>query len=135
MVLEQRGAVAALGRALRLLGARLGRTLLVWLIQVGLSIGAAIAIAIPLVVLVLAMGGVVLAIGVAAGAGAAIVVGVPLGLLLIAALVVVGGLTGAYFSTYWTLAFRRMELDQPPLAYPSPTPGYPQPPPSYPRPA
>jgi hypothetical protein len=136
VVLEQRGAVAALGRALRLLGARLGRTLLVWLIQVGLSIGAAIVIAIPLVVLLLAMGGLLLAIGLSAGLAAAIVIGIPFGLVLIAVLVVVGGMTGAYFSTYWTLAFRRMELDPPLPAYPAPAPGYPQPPaPSHPRPA
>jgi hypothetical protein len=127
IVLEQRGTIASLGRALELVQARLGRTLLVWLIQVGLSLGAGLAIAIALIVVLLILGGVVVAIGVAAGVGAAIVVGIPVGLAVIAGLIVLGGMTNAYFSTYWTLAFRRLELDPPPVAAWAPS-GYPAPP-------
>ena len=67
-------------------------------------------------------------IALAAGPVGAIIVGIPFGLAFIAAALVVGGATGAYFSTYWTLAFRRMELDLPPPAAPGPPPAYPAPP-------
>jgi hypothetical protein len=134
VVLEQRGAVAALGRALRLLRARLGRALLVWLIQVGLGLAAAIAILIPLLIVVLVLGALVVGVGLAAGPVPAIVVGVPIGLVVLAALVVLGGMSGTYLSTYWTLAFRRMELDvpRPPASWPpagSPPAGSPPQPP------
>jgi hypothetical protein len=127
IVLELRGTIASLGRALELVQARLWRALLVWLIQVGLSIGAGLAIAIALVVVFVILGGVVVALGFAAGVGAAIVVGIPIGLLLLALVIVAGGIINAYFSTYWTLAFRRLELDPPPVAAWVPT-GYPAPP-------
>jgi len=41
-----------------------------------------------------------------------------------------GGMIGTYLSTYWTLAFRRMELDPiPAVAWPpAPQPPGPQPP-------
>ena len=100
VVLEQRGPIAALGRALRLFGERLGRTLLVWLIQVGVSIGVGIAVLLVLGLLFLVLGGLVFGIALAAGPVGAIIVGIPFGLAFIAAALVVGGATGAYFSTY-----------------------------------
>jgi hypothetical protein len=127
IVLEQRGTIASLGRALDLVQARLGRTLLVWLIQLGLSIGAGIGIAVVLVVVILALGAVVFGVGLAAGLGAAIVVGIPIGLVVLAVIVVLAGMTNTFLSTYWTLAFRRLELDPPPTAPWAPA-GYPAPP-------
>src|SRR5437879_11036169 len=131
LVLEQRGPIAALGRGLNLMGARLGRALLVWLIQVGLSIGVGIALVIVLVLVFVSVGALLVAVGFAAGQTAAIIVGIPVGLVLFAALIVVSGMINSYFSTYWTLAFRRMELDAP-AAAPWPPPGYQPPPPGYP---
>jgi hypothetical protein len=129
VVLEQRGAVAGLGRALHLLQVRLGRVLLVWLIQVGLALAAAFVLAIPLIGVLAVLGGLILGLALGVGAAAAVVVGVPIGLAVLAGLVVLGGMTGSYFSTYWTLAFRRMELDtpRPAVAWPS---GYPPQPPA-----
>lgn len=124
VVLEQRGPLAALGRALQLLRRRPGRVLLVWLLQVALGLGAGLAIVIavaPVVLLALAL---VAAAAVTGGAVAAALVAVPLAVLALAVLVVAGGLAGAYLSTFWTLAFRRMELEAaapapwPPGAYP-----------------
>ena len=118
-VLEQRGPVSALGRGVELLRARLGRVLLVWLLQVGLALAAGLGLAIVLVPVVLI--GVVMAVGAgaASGVGAAVVVAIPLVLLLIVLSIILGGIVGAYLSTYWTLAFRRMEIDAPrPVAWP-----------------
>jgi hypothetical protein len=133
VVLEQRGAVAAISRGLQLMRARFGRTLLVWLIQVGLSIAVAVAALVAFLVLALVLGALAVAAFAVAGGAGAIVVGLPAALVLIAAALVVAGIAGSYFSTYWTLAFRRLELDRPPApAWPPPQWSPPQPPAGYP---
>jgi hypothetical protein len=118
-VLEQRGPLSALGRGFGLLRARLGRALLVWLIQVGLSLAAGFGLAFALIPVLLLVAAVLVGAGVAGGVGAVIAVAIPLGLLLLVLALVLGGIVGAYLSTYWTLAFRRMEVDAPqPVAWP-----------------
>jgi hypothetical protein len=125
LVLEQLGAVAALARGHRLLLKRLGRTLLVWLlsIAVGFGLGFALACVGTLAVLPFVI------VGVAVGASnqtavvPVIIVGV---LILLPLFLVVGGFLAAQASTYWTVAFRRLDLE------PVPYPGYqlqPSPPP------
>jgi hypothetical protein len=108
VVLERRGPVGALGRGLQLLGTRTGRTLLAWLIQIGLGIGVGIVVGIPVLI-----GVAIVASAVPSGAGAALAVGIPVGLLLLVVLVGLGAVVGAYFSTFWTLVFRRLEYDPP----------------------
>ncbi|HYW23950.1 MAG TPA: hypothetical protein VE953_07270 [Terriglobales bacterium] len=128
IVLEQRGPLSGLGRGFQLLGSRLGRALLVWLLQVGLALAAGFGLAIALIPVYLILTIAVVAAAVAGGAGAGVGVGIPLGLLLLAVTVVVGGVVNSYFSAYWTLAFRRMEVDAPPpVAWPQ-TPYYGPPP-------
>jgi len=118
VVLEQRGPVAALGRGFRLLGARPGRVLLVWLLQVGLALGAALVLFVLFLPIVFLLVAIVIVARVADTPGPVIAVE----LLLVAALVVTvsvtAGILGSYLSTYWTLAFRRMELDAPQPAWP-----------------
>lgn len=127
VVLEQRRVGAALRRSLSLLQARFGRTLLVWLLQVALSIGAGIVLAVPVLILLGIAAGLTFGAAANGGATAAVAVGVPFGLLLLVLLIVVAGVAGAYLSTYWTLAFRRLELDPPPR--PAAWPVYPPYPP------
>lgn len=119
VVLEQRGPLSAFGRGLQLIRQRLGRVLLVWLLQIALAIAAVLAIAVALIPVALV--GAAL-IGVAAytgGATAALTVGIPFGLVALVLLAVVAAAGGAYLSTYWTLAFRRLELQAPaPAPYP-----------------
>jgi hypothetical protein len=118
-VLEQRGPLSALGRGFGLLWSRIGRVLLVWLLQVALALAAGLGLAVVLIPVVLVLGAVVVTAGVAAGPGAAIVAAIPLALLLFAALVVLGAVIGVYLSAFWTLAFRRLEIDAPrPVAWP-----------------
>jgi hypothetical protein len=112
-VLEQVGARAALVRGHRLLRKRLGRVLLVWLlsIAIGIAVGicAAIIIAIPVILITVA--------GIAAYATGsslfwiAIIVGI---VIFLPIAFVVEGFVIAQSSTYWTLAFRRLEIDQAP---------------------
>jgi hypothetical protein len=132
IVLEQRGAAAGLVRGFQLLRARLGRTLLAWLVQVAVGAGAAIILAIVFVLALVIAAVPIVAAYLAAGTGAAVLVGIPVGLVVLAIFLLVTAMNGAYFSTYWTLAFRRMELETPPApAYP-PTAYPPYQPPPYP---
>lgn len=110
-VLEQVGARAAIVRGHRLLRARLGRVLLVWLLWIAVSFGVGIAVgivagiaAIPLIVGVIGL----FASG-SSGWWGLIVIGL---LIEIPVALVVAGFAGAQSSTYWTLAFRRLEIDQ-----------------------
>ena len=124
-ILEQRGAVASLGRAHRLLIARFGRSLLVWLVAIAVTIGVGIAVAV--VFLVAAVPLMVATIAAFNGAPAAwpfIVLG---GVVLLAVALPIAGFLGAQASTYWTVSFRRMEIDYPP-AYAYPVAPAPQPP-------
>lgn len=118
-ILHQQGAVASLRGAHRLLFRRPGRSMLVWLLSIGVSIAVGIA---ALVVYLIAA--VPLVIGLAAGAGFGspawplIIFGV---IVLLVVALPLTALTSAQSSTYWTLSFRRMDIDYPP-AYPPPAP-------------
>ena len=75
-----------------------------------------------LIQVVLLAAALVVAAAVTGGAGAAVAVAIPLGVLAVVVLTVAGGLASGYLSTYWTLAFRRLELEAP---RPAPWPAYP----------
>lgn len=131
-VLEQLAAIPSLGRANRLIRQRLGRVLLVWLLQIaiGIAVGICIGIVLAIIAIPLFIAG---AAAYASGSGMLwlfIVLGV---VVLLPVTFILGAYFAAQDSTYWTLAFRRLELDQPP-AYqygyqpppqPGPTPGIP----------
>jgi hypothetical protein len=119
IVLEERMAVPSLGRANGLLFKRLGRTLLVWL----LSIGVAIVVFFVIVCASAIVFGPILAAGsllASSGSGAAaplIILGV---VIVVPLYLLVAGFLSAQGSTYWTLAFRRLDVDYAPAyAYPS----------------
>lgn len=124
VVLEQLSATAGIARAHRLLFKRLGRTLLVWLLAlaVGLVLGIALGCLLAAVFIPLAIVGA----GIAYANSAAIVP------LVIAAVVVllpisllVQGFVAAQSAAYWTLAFRRLDLDYPPVPVPQYVPAPP----------
>jgi hypothetical protein len=125
-VLEVLGARAALVRGHRLLVKRLGRVLLVWLLSIATSIVVGICAAIVLAILVLPA----IFLGVSAytsGSGLFWLVLVVAVVILLPIVLVVEGFIVAQSSTYWTLAFRRLEIDPAPFyAYqqvPAPSPG------------
>jgi uncharacterized protein (DUF58 family) len=113
IVLEQRGILSALGRGIQLLSRRLGRVLLVWLLGVALGTAAGLAVGLAFLILI--------AIDIASFASLGIQVSLTLTAVLLLVLVVVSppfaGVVGTYFSTYWTLAFRKLELE-PAMPYP-----------------
>jgi len=119
-ILEQLAARPAIVRAHRLLSKRLGRVLLVWLtsIVVGIVVGIGFAFVLASIGIPLFFAG---AAAYASGSGAFWVV-VGLGVLVfLPVALVVGSFLSAQDSTFWTVAFRRLEFDQAPLyAYPDP---------------
>jgi hypothetical protein len=123
VVLEQVMARPAIVRAHRLLRKRLGRSLLVWLLSIAVSIVVGIVAACFFAI----VGAPLLVIGIGMGAaGATPVQLLPLIILAVIVLVaislVVGGFLAAQASTYWTLAFRRLDLDYAPAPLPAPVP-------------
>lgn len=116
LVLEQLGARASLVRAHRLLFKRLGRTLLVWLLSI--AVGFAVGIALACVGTLLVLPFILVGAAFAAGNAAALVPVIILAaVVLVPIFLVAGGFLAAQSSTYWTLAFRRLDLD--PVPYPS----------------
>lgn len=115
-ILEQRAAWSSIVCAHQLLVKRFGRVMLVWLISV--AVGIVVGLASSVVLVVIGLPAIVAIIIIVAGGpswlwlvfaiGALIllVVGIPLSAFL-----------AAQSSTYWTLSFRRLDLDpQPPAA-------------------
>lgn len=111
LVLELLGAVAAIRAAIRLLGRRFGRVAIVWLILVGIGIGASIAVGIPTAIIFLALLGPI-SQGFASGN-----VNLVLNTLAIASAVglvlflVLAALLGTFWSACWTVAYRRFDLE------------------------
>ncbi len=108
IIIEGRGAVAALAEAWRLLWRRLGSALLTWLISVALALGFGIVVALALVILLVPTAIAGFFVFRAGFSLVKLAVFIFIGLAILAALVVAQGAFGAYHSLYWTLAFRRI---------------------------
>lgn len=132
VVLEQLKARAGVARGHRLLFKRLGRTLLVWLLSigVGLAVGLVLGCFLALVFTPLVIVGVVIG---SANSGAILPLIIVGGVILFIVSLALESFFAAQSSTYWTLAFRRLDLDyepaapayqfQPPPPPPAPAPG------------
>lgn len=110
VVLEQRGPVRAFRRSVQILRARLGRVAILWLLQIALASAGGTVQSLILFPAILVAAAIVAAAGVAIGVVAALAVGIPLGLALLGASMLLYAVLGGYLSTYWTLAFRRIEM-------------------------
>jgi hypothetical protein len=119
IVLEQQGVGGALRRAFGQLTRRPGRVALVWLIALGSGIFSGLAAGIAAGVLLLPFVAVLAATYATAGVDAALSAGAVMLLLYIVAVVFLNGAVGSFLTTYWTVAFRRLDLDTSP-AVPSP---------------
>ena len=99
---------------------RPGRVLLVWLLSIAVSLGLGVCTGLALAVL--AVPAVILGIAVYASGSSAFWLVVVLSILVILPVaLIVSAFVAAQSSSYWTLAFRRLEIDQ------SPGHGYAQP--------
>jgi hypothetical protein len=126
LVLEQLAARASLARAHRLLRKRLGRVLLVWLVSIGVGIALGIGLACAFAIVAIPL--VLIGIGVGTASSAALIPLIVLGVILLLPLaLLVNGFVAAQGATYWTLAFRRLDVD---YASAPAYPYYPTPPPA-----
>jgi hypothetical protein len=134
VVLESLMARAAIARAHRLLFKRLGRSLLVWLLglAVGIGLGIALACVLAIVLVPLFLIGAAIAVG---NSGAIVPLAIVGAIVVLPVALVVQGFVAAQSATYWTLAFRRVDLDYPPAPAYSYQPVPPPPPPAPPAPA
>lgn len=113
-VLERLGARAAVVRGHRLLVKRLGRVLLVWLVSIATGIVVGICAAVVLGILILPA--LFTGMGAYATGSPALWVVVALGVVVLLPIVLtVEGFVLAQSSTFWTLGFRRLEIDQAPM--------------------
>lgn len=115
LVLEQLGARSSIVRAHRLLFKRFGRSLLVWVIAlaVGIVVGILVAVALGIVAIPFAIAAVALFMSHSVAFWPLVVL---FAIILVPISLVVGGFLAAVSSTYWTLAFRRLDLEFPPAS-------------------
>lgn len=113
VVLEESGPIRALRRGVQLMRARPGRVVVLWLLQIALGFAGSSLQSLILLPAILVAAALVAAAGVAIGVVAAVALGIPFGLALLGAAILLYAILEGYLSIYWTLAFRRLEMDSP----------------------
>jgi len=115
LVVRGVGVLGSVGTGYRLFRRNIGRSLLVWLIQLGIMLGAGIALIIALLIVGLVLFLPTIFLAVAGYTTAAIVAGVVAGVILLPLLIVALAILGTFNHSYWTLAYLRlMQPTQPP---------------------
>jgi hypothetical protein len=114
--LEGRGAIAGIAEGFRLIFRRLGRVALVWLIMLGVGLGIGVGLLLVYLTLLIPLSVLVFAAYVAGHAVGLIVAGTIAAIVVAAISLILTGAVGAFTSTYWTLAYRRLELEPHPVA-------------------
>ncbi|HKH58602.1 MAG TPA: hypothetical protein VKA20_08705 [Rubrobacter sp.] len=109
IVVRRERVLGSVGSGYGLFRHNIGRSLLLWLIQLGLSIGIGIAfiLVVAIVALVLFIPAIALAIADSSRA-TLVAVGAPAVLIVIVLFLVVAGAIGTFFHAYWTLAYLRL---------------------------
>jgi cation transporter-like permease len=120
IVLEQVGVGGALRRGFSLLWHRSGRMALLWLIALGLAIASGIAASLAAGLLLLPFLAILAGTYAVAGVSATLTVGAILFFLYIVLSVFLNGAVGSFLTSYWTLAYRRLDLDPTPAGPPQP---------------
>lgn len=123
IVVRRERVVGSVGSGYSLFRRNIGRSLLLWLIQIGLSIGIGLAFILLLLIVGLVLFIPTIALAVAGYSTVAIIAGVIAGLILLPILLVATGAIGTFSHAYWTLAYLRVTAPPTPSPDPSPTPG------------
>jgi hypothetical protein len=123
IVVRRERVLGSVGSGYGLFRHNIGRSLLLWLIQLGLSIGIGIAFILLLLIVGLLLFIPTIALAIAGSSTGAIIAGVIAGLILLPLLLVATGAIGTFSHAYWTLAYLRLTAPPTPSPGPSPTPG------------
>lgn len=100
--------IASIGGGLRIFWQNLGRSILVWLIQIALVIVATIALTLAGAVVGLILFLPTILLSVAEYTTAAVITGIIAGVILVPALIVATAALGTFYHSYWTLAYLRI---------------------------
>jgi hypothetical protein len=113
IVVRRERVLGSVGSGYGLFRHNIGRSLLLWLIQLGLSIGIGIAFILLLLIVGLILFIPTIALAIAGYSTAAIIAGVIAGLILLPLLLVATGAIGTFSHAYWTLAYLRLTPETP----------------------
>jgi membrane-anchored glycerophosphoryl diester phosphodiesterase (GDPDase) len=123
IVVRRERVVGSVGSGYSLFRRNIGRSLLLWLIQLGLSIGIGIAFLLLLLIVGLVLAIPAIALAFAGSSTGAWIAGVPAGLIWFLLFLVATGAVGTFSHAYWTLAYLRVTAPPTPSPDPSPIPG------------
>ena len=122
IVVRGEGVFASVGGGWGVFRRNVGKSLLVWLINLGLGIAVTIAVLIGLLLVGLVLFLPTIGLAFAEQTTAAVVAGIVAGVILLPILLAVSGATGAFFHSYWTLAYLRLTNPATAPEGPSPNP-------------
>jgi hypothetical protein len=108
LVVDRRRVFDSIGSGFGLFRRNIGRSLLVWLLQLGVMLGLGVATLVVVIILGAILLGPAIALFAADQPTAGVVVGVVGGLLFLLPLFVISGALGAFNHTYWTLAYLQL---------------------------
>lgn len=108
LVLNDTRIMTSLHDGKKLFRMQIGKTLLTWLIEVGLSIAVSFAFMIAVFLLALVLLGIGLLIYALLKTTGVIVFAIIAGILLFAIMLAFSSVLNTYFSTYWTLSYRAL---------------------------
>jgi hypothetical protein len=123
IVVRRERVLGSVGSGYSLFRHNIGRSLLLWLIQLGLSIGVGIAFILVVLIVGLVLFIPTIALAVAGSSTGAWIAGGIAGLILLPILLVAAGAIGTFFHAYWTLAYLRLTAPPTPSPGTSPIPG------------
>ena len=118
LVLEGTGPVNSIRAGWRVFRSNVGKSLMVWLINVGISIAAGIALLVPLALIAIPVGVMVYRAGSDGGSGAMWAIIAVGGLVLLAILALFKAAFTTFSTAYWTIAYRRLTSPPGPPAAP-----------------
>jgi hypothetical protein len=108
IVVRRERVLGSVGSGYGLFRHNIGRSLLIWLIQLGLAIGIGIAFILLLLIVGLVLFIPTIGLAVAGYSMGAWIAGVPAGLIVFLLLLVAAGAIGTFSHAYWTLAYLRL---------------------------
>jgi hypothetical protein len=108
LVVSRRRITESIAGGFRLFRRNIGRSLLVWLIQLAVMLGLGIAVLVALVIFGAILLGPAIALFATDHAPAGVVAGVVGGVLFLVPVFVISGAIGAFNHAYWTLAYLRL---------------------------
>src|ERR671920_2293775 len=108
IVVRRERILGSVGSGYAIFRRNIGRSLLILLIQFGLSIGIGIAFILALLIVALVLAIPAIALAVAGLTSAAIVAGVIAAVILLPLILVATGAIGTFSHAYWTLAYLRL---------------------------